>query len=1102
MTDSNKEFNPGPLDEATLGLLVQLDETLRSGKDLGESLDGSLSSVSGRMKAELASAALCLLELEAAFPRASRSSLNAFAKVELPKRIGRFEIESQIGAGGFGIVYRGRDPELNRLVAIKVPRHHAFTESTLRRRFVREAHAAAQLDHPHIVPIYEAGEVDNLPYIAFAYCDGPTLGRWCTDQQEFMTPRAAASLLLKLVKAIQYSHSRGILHRDIKPSNVLLFPLVHDGDQSFPFTPKLADLGLAKLVESELEETASAMLLGTPTFMSPEQAQGAVVGPTSDVYSLGATLYFILTGRPPFLAAQLTDLLKQLVERDAVEPKTLNFAVDNDLNTICMKCLEKNPARRYVSASSLADDLERYLAGLPIHARPISNLFRLRRWCQRKPAVALLTACVCLLAVGLLGTLSFNSYRLTALSHQLAERNEKLLHTVTELDKSLEFAKQQQQSARDSERKTLQLLYVTDVQAAGEAWNKRDFSSAARLLNAHSDTMALREFSGRYLNAQLSETRNEKLNLGAQIWNVAQDHAGKMLAVGDAKGFVHLIENGDRLTKKLSWDTGQREVNCISFSPDDKVLAIAGDDGRVGVWKAESGELIHMFEAYDQKPVFGVAFVDDGKKLIACGNTPELVVWDVVTWTELQRKTTPHTRGIEALSISPDGQHVATVGHDGAMRVHRLDGLEVVLEKPSDFKLTVLRYDLNGQNILAADKSGQLHVWNATSGEERFYYRAADPICALALSPRGDICLADTGGVIYRLDAAVYQSPVAQMSSESIGIRVSVVDDKRVAGLAVSGDGNSLFTGNSRGDLERWTSQINQNVVISGETDERRQANKQFIALGKRQPNNLFRITSNALERWNPSVGNLQDRWHSESPWRTCHITPTGSALLVGDNSGRVGVSHVKDLAQIVWHTVFDGEPIDQIGMYGQDRFIAAINTSSDLAIYDVLEQKRVAFFPNQGFFDISPDARWLACGQPGTNNLEIIDLRTFEVVVSKPAHATTIWDVVFSADGSLLLTCSGDRTSKIWTTHDWNCQSVLIGHTDTVRSGSIAPDNQTIATLDTTGKVVLWYAPSAQKLVEIPVFETKGVRVMFGHDGKSLVVGKDDGQVYVLRAD
>ena len=1036
-----------------------------------------------------------------AFPRAARPPIDTFVKVELPKQIGRFEIESQIGAGGFGLVYRGRDPELNRLVAIKVPRHHAFTESTLRRRFVREAHAAAQLDHPHIVPIYEAGEVDNLPYIAFAYCDGPTLARWCAEQQELMTPRNAASLLLKLVKAIQYSHSRGILHRDIKPSNVLLFPLVQTGDAAFPFTPKLADLGLAKLVESELDETASALLLGTPTFMSPEQAQGSTVGPTSDVYSLGATLYFMLTGRPPFVAAQLADLLKQVVERDAVEPNTLNYAVDNDLNTICMKCLEKHPLRRYDSASSLADDLERYLAGLPIHARPVSKLFRLRRWCQRKPAVALLTACVCLLTVGLLATLSFNSYRLTALSRQLAERNDKLQQTVIELDQSLEFARQQHQSALDSERKTRQLLYVTDVQAASEAWNKRDFSSAARLLNAHSETTELREFSGRYLNAQLSVTRNEKLSLGAQIWNISQAHVGKLLAVGDAKGFVHLVENGDQLTKKLSWDTGQREVNGVAFSPDDQVLATAGDDGRVGIWQAETGELIHMLDAYDQKPVFGVAFVDGGKKLIACGNTPELVVWDVATRTELQRKVTLHTRGIEALSVSPDGQDVATVGHDGAMRVHRIEGLTTRLEKSTNSKLTLVQYDLSGQYIMAADTSGWLHIWSASTGEGCFAYHTPDPISAMAVDHGGDVCLADRGGVILRVGAAAYRAPSVDSTAES-GIRVSVVDDRRIAGLVVCGDGSSIITGNSKGELERLNARTNEDLYLRGDQMGEPPTGPQFIAAWDQQPTALLRVRKDAMEKWDLVAGKMQGRWRYDRFLNACVVGRGGDKVILGDTTGSVGQASVNNWEKIVWHKLFDEQPIDRVGMFGDGRYIVALSSSGDIAILDGLQSKRIALFQNQGFFDISPDERWLACGKHGTNSLEIIDLETFQRVTSLPAHAATIWDVKFSSDGSLLITCSGDRTAKVWTTHDWTCQSTLMGHSETVRSAGFSPDNQTIATLDEAGKVMLWYAASAQKLLEIPLPEPRGAQVMFSQDGKSLVVGKELGQVYALRVD
>lgn len=1070
MTDAEAEFDYGPLDAATLELLVQLDEALRSGTDLSESLPCT----DGLIKKQLASAALCLFELEAAFPRAPQPPIHSFNTVQLPKQIGRFEIDSQIGSGGFGVVYRGRDPELNRLVAIKVPRHHTFAEREVRRRFVREAHAAAQLDHPHIVPIYEAGERENLPYIAFAYCDGPTLARFCADQQ-LMAPRVAANLLLKLVQAVAYSHSRGILHRDIKPSNILLFPS-ENGTEAFPFTPKLADLGLAKLVEPELDETATFQLLGTPTFMSPEQAQGKVVGPTSDIYSLGATLYFMLAGRPPFVAAQLADLLKQLVEREAVDPKALNVAVDNDLNTICMKCLDKNPSRRYTDATSMANDLQRYLSGLPISARPISKLVRLKRWCQRNPAVALLTACICLLTVGLLGT---------------------LLHMLAERGSSLRFAQTQQKLARDSERKALQLLYVTDVQAAGEAWNKRDFGSAARLLNAHKETASLQEFGGRYLNHQLSALRSVKLNLGAQIWNIAESHSGNTLAISDAKGFIHLVENSEQLTVKRSWDTGQHEVNHAIYSPDDQILVTAGDDGRIGLWNTESGQLLQMLEAYEQKPVFGIAFADDGRKLIACGNTPDLLVWDLETRQLLLRKTTAHTLGIESLCISPDRRYVATVGKDGALRVHTIDSLQLVLEKSVDAKLNLVRYEPSGQNILAGDKSGRFYIWNATTGADRFTYKTFDPICALTVAPGGDICLTNAGGVLYQINALAYRLPKTETPADP-EIRISVLDDKRIAGLAATHDGKWLITGNSKGQLERLPTQTNSERASSGQRINNKLSTH---AQSTSQPASFLRVRGSSLERWNLTTCQMQTRWNYECELHACSLTPLGTVIL-GDPLGNVGQSTINDWGRVAWYKAFEEQPIDQIRMFGQGRYIAALNRSGDLAIIDWPQRKQVAYFENQGFFDISPDHRWLASGKGGADKLEIIDLETFELVVSKPAHSSSIWDVKFSCDGSWLLTCSGDRTAKLWTTHDWNCQSTLVGHAESVRSGCISPDNQTIATADSSGKVIIWYATSAQKLFEVFAPEPGGLQVMFSDDGKLLAIDQQFGDVVTLRGD
>jgi serine/threonine protein kinase len=280
------------------------------------------------------------------------------AQAEQPKRIGAYEIEGTLGQGGMGVVYRARDLRLDRVVALKML--HAMPGSDA--RFVREAKAVAQLQHPNIVQAYEIGEHQGRPYVTFEYVDGGSLAHKLRADGP-LPPRAAAQLVARLARAMQVAHDKGILHRDLKPSNVLM---TRDGE------PKIGDFGLAKRLDDDSQQqTLAGTVLGTPAYMSPEQAAGSVrgLGAATDVYSLGAILYESLTGRPPFKGATIIEILSQLATEPAKPPSAFARSVPRDLDTICLKCLEKSPANRYAAASDLAQDLERFLAGEAITAR-------------------------------------------------------------------------------------------------------------------------------------------------------------------------------------------------------------------------------------------------------------------------------------------------------------------------------------------------------------------------------------------------------------------------------------------------------------------------------------------------------------------------------------------------------------------------------------------------------------------------------------------------------------------------------------------------------------------------------------------------------------
>jgi tetratricopeptide (TPR) repeat protein/tRNA A-37 threonylcarbamoyl transferase component Bud32 len=309
---------------------------------------------------------------------------------------GDYQLNAEIARGGMGIVYRARQVSLNRPVALKMLLHGVLASEEERRRFRVEAEAAATLDHPHIVPIHEVGEHDGHAYFSMKLVEGGSLATHRTRYVE--DPKAAARLVATVARAVHHAHQRGVLHRDLKPSNVLL---------DAAGAPHVVDFGLARRVESDDDLTRTGAVLGTPAYMAPEQAasrRGEITTAT-DIYGLGAILYVLLTGQAPFRGDSAMDTLEQVKTRAPEPPSAHNRRVDPDLQTICMKCLEKEPRRRYASAEALADDLDRWLRGEPIHARPVGRLERAWLWARRRPAIAALSLAVLLsLLAGLIGT--------------------------------------------------------------------------------------------------------------------------------------------------------------------------------------------------------------------------------------------------------------------------------------------------------------------------------------------------------------------------------------------------------------------------------------------------------------------------------------------------------------------------------------------------------------------------------------------------------------------------------------------------------------------------------------------------------------------------
>ena len=328
------------------------------------------------------------IEANAAAPQGKKSSSAA----ELLGELGDYELLEEVGRGGQGVVFRARQKSLNRTVALKVISLGQWASKAHLKRFRLEAEAAARLEHPGIVPIHEVGERDGSCYFSMKFVEGGQLDE--VARREPMPIRRAAELIAKVARTVHYAHEHGILHRDIKPGNILL---------DAKGEPHLTDFGLARLVESESSVTHTLDVLGTPSYMAPEQAVGnnAAVSSVTDVYGLGAVLYQLLTGHPPFAGGATYETIKLLLDTEPRQPRLLNPKVDRDLSTICLKCLEKDPKRRYSSALALAEDLERWLNHEPIMARRVGSLVRGGKWVRRNPDTAVMIAMLLALAVPL-----------------------------------------------------------------------------------------------------------------------------------------------------------------------------------------------------------------------------------------------------------------------------------------------------------------------------------------------------------------------------------------------------------------------------------------------------------------------------------------------------------------------------------------------------------------------------------------------------------------------------------------------------------------------------------------------------------------------------